>query len=95
MRQQQEPTEPGHTSIAPSHWLRRLTAPHQRSWLQSSYWSDNPRPRYLPLGLRIVFREGAIASEVCLLWYARTHPAPVSWSPHLSYHLTPAAAPRS
>ena len=25
MRQQQEPTEPGQTTIAPSHWLRRLT----------------------------------------------------------------------
>jgi hypothetical protein len=76
MRQQQEPTEPGHTSIAPSGWLHRLTAPHQRSWLQSAYWPGNPRPngpdRYLPLGLRVAFRQDAIDSEVSLLWYART-----------------------
>jgi hypothetical protein len=31
MRQQQEPTEPGHTSIAPSGRLHRLTAPHRTS----------------------------------------------------------------
>jgi hypothetical protein len=76
MRQQQEPTEPGQTSIAPSGWLRRLTAQHQRSWLQSWYWPANPHPsgpdRYLPLGLRIPFRQDTVDGEIYLLWYART-----------------------
>ncbi len=32
LRQQGEPTEPGHPAPVGAMWLRRLTAPHQRPW---------------------------------------------------------------
>ena len=76
MRQQQEPTEPGQTSIAPSHWLRRLTAPHQRSWLSSWYAPASQHQaalkRFVPLVQRLVFQDDATSAEVQLLSFAQT-----------------------
>jgi hypothetical protein len=76
MRQQQEPTEPGQTSIAPSHWLRRLTAPHQRSWLYSWYPPASQHQaalkRFVPLVQKLAFQDDATSAEVQLLSFAQT-----------------------
>lgn len=76
LRQQQEPTEPGHTSVAPSQWLSRLTALHQRSWLSSQPPPASGRrggpERYVPVGLRIAYHDAASGGECALMAYVHT-----------------------
>jgi hypothetical protein len=81
LRQQGEPTEPGHPPPVGAMWLRRLTAPYQRPWRSPVPLSQPPAVvagrsggvfLCVPLGVAIVFHDAGDRGELDLLSYART-----------------------